>query len=140
MPERCVTSILMVEDDPIDVQAFARAARKADLTLPIDIVETGDEALTRLQQHRGAAVPPVVVVTDINMPGLNGHELMEDVRKDSALRKTLFFVLSSSDQQKDLERAYRNGALGYIVKGPSSEAISGCAALIKAYCASISLP
>ncbi|MEL6979430.1 MAG: response regulator [Pseudomonadota bacterium] len=140
MSERGVTSILIVEDDPVDVKAFSRAAKKADLTLPIEVAPTGDDALQQLQKHRGATVPPVVVITDINMPGLNGHELMEDVRKDGALHKTLFFVLSSSDQTKDIERAYRNGALGYIVKGPSSAAIGSCAHLVKAYCASVSLP
>lgn len=140
MTAQRVNNILIVEDDPMDVKAFERAARKASIEIPIVTAETGDEALHYLRRHRGAPVPPVIVVTDINMPGITGHELMEDVRKDKDLEGTLFFVLSSSDQTKDIARAYRNGALGYIVKGPTSTAISDCAHLVKAYCQSVSLP
>lgn len=141
MSDHKIAELLLVEDDPIDVQIFNKAAAKAGLDVPIQIAETGEEALRYLQgaqAERGRV--QTLVITDINMPGLTGHELMEDVRKNEHLRKTIFFVLSSSDQPKDVAMAYDNGAAGYIVKEPSNAATESCAEMLKAYCAAISLP
>lgn len=141
MPDRRVTEVLHVEDDPVDVRIFARAARDAGFDMPIATVGSGDAALAHLRDaRRRTGRNNTLVLTDINMPGLSGHELMEDVRRDADLRSTVFFVLSSSDQTKDLEQAYDNGAAGYIVKQSSESAMRTCAQMLKAYCSVVEVP
>ena len=136
-----IAEVLLVEDDAIDVQIFSRAAKKAGLDLPIHVSKSGESALEHLRDaRRRSGRVETLVVTDINMPGLTGHELMEDVRKDEQLRATIFFVLSSSDQPKDKRRAYENGAAGYIIKETSNASTQSCVEMLKTYCATVSLP
>lgn len=136
-----INTLLLVEDDPIDVELFLRAAKKTGLETPVNAFPSGEEALTFLKDLKPTGdIPPVLVITDINMPGLNGHEVMEDVRKDPHLAETLFIMLSSSDQGKDISRAYRNGAIGYVIKGASTESITRCVNLVKAYVDTVALP
>lgn len=136
-----IHELLLVEDDPVDTELFLRAAKKAGFATPIRTAASGEEALACLQDVKpNAGVPPVLVVTDINMPGLNGHEVVEDVRKDPTLSGTLFIMLSSSDQDKDVARAYRNGVIAYVPKGATSEAIARCVDLAQAYIRAAALP
>lgn len=136
-----ISALLLVEDDPIDVRIFRKAAEKSGFALPIEVATSGEDAFRQLRDAHGRdGRNGMVVVTDINMPGLTGHELMEDVRKDEQLRSTIFFVLSSSDQQKDVTLAYENGAAGYIVKEQSKDTAGDCVEMLKAFCSTIRLP
>lgn len=141
MSGHSVEELLLVEDDPIDVQIFRKAAARVGMSLPIEVAGTGEAALRHLAaRHEQSGCNASLVVTDINMPGLTGHELMEDLRKDERLRSALVFVLSTSDQKTDIAQAYGNGAAGYIVKKPGSAQAEATARLLQAYCETISLP
>lgn len=141
MPDHKVAEILLVEDDPIDVQIFKRAVAKTTLEVPLQTVESGEEALSYIANARDTrGRNELLVVTDINMPGLTGHELMEEVRGEDRLKTTVFFVLSSSDQSKDIATAYENGAAGYVVKGDGEGAMLDCVTMLQSYCATVTLP
>jgi CheY-like chemotaxis protein len=107
--------ILLVEDNPADVNVFQSA-----MTGPfhISIAEDGAEALDRLFQ-RGRfreSVRPDVVVIDLNLPLLNGHEVLNAVKANSKLRSIPAIVFSASDNPGDIEKAYEFGASAYLVK------------------------
>ncbi|MEM6906212.1 MAG: response regulator, partial [Pseudomonadota bacterium] len=60
--------------------------------------------------------PPFAILLDLNMAGMNGHEFLDEVRKDAALRRTVIFVLSSSDAPEDIAAAYNRNVAGYVLK------------------------
>lgn len=128
-------SILLVEDDETDILQFLRLSKKHSIERLVHIVEDGDAALDYLRkQDNKNGVSPVVVVTDLNMPGMTGHELIEDIRGDAKIANTAILVLSTSDLESDIARAYANHVAGYIVKDTGGEAFASCVQLLRHYC------
>ena len=113
-----MVEILLVEDNPGDVQLF-----RSLLSGPhyVTVAANGAEALDRLFQ-RGQfkdSVRPDVVVLDLNLPLLNGHEVLNTIRANSQLRSIPVIIFSVSDHPEDVKKAYEFGASAYLVK-PSS--------------------
>ena len=107
--------ILLVEDNPGDVQLFrSLLSGPHHMTVAIN----GAEALDRLFQ-RGQfkdSQRPDIVVLDLNLPLLNGHEVLNAIRANSRLRSIPTIVFSLSDNPDDIQRAYDFGASAYIIK------------------------
>lgn len=107
-------SILLVEDDEVDIMAIKRAFQKYNITNPLGIVRNGVEALEML---RGDNVPlPGIILLDINMPKMNGIELLREMRNDQRLKAIPVIVLTTSDEERDIVDAYNYNVAGYIVK------------------------
>lgn len=140
MRTRTVSTILLVEDDETDSLHFQRLARKLGVADKISVVDNGERALEFLRAADSKdGVADAVVVTDLNMPGLTGHELIEDIRADPRICNTVIFVLSTSDLRSDIARAYGNRIAGYIVKGPSAGGMLESVKLIGQFQATVSL-
>lgn len=107
-------SILLVEDDDIDVEAIERAFRKARIANPIVRVRDGVEALETLRDERVRR--PYLVLLDLNMPRLDGIGFLKEMRADASLRETIVFVLTTSDDDRDKTAAYQEHVAGYMVK------------------------
>lgn len=115
-------TILLVEDDEIDIMSFERQARKLKLNVPVKVARSGSDALSILRSPADAAgerQADYIVLTDLNMPGMSGHELIEIIRRDEMLRRTIVFVITSSSLTTDVARAYDSNIAGYIVKDSS---------------------
>lgn len=110
-----ITSILLVDDDEIDVQNVQRAFTKANIRNPLYHAGDGLEALELL---RGGTLPRarLLLLLDINMPRMNGIELLRELRKDPALRATSVVMLTTSDEERDRVEAYGLNVAGYLVK------------------------
>ena len=112
--------ILLVEDNPADVKLF-----QAGLSGPyhISVAESGAEALDRLfQRGKFKEEPrPNVVVLDLNVPLLNGHEVLNVMKANSKLRSIPSIIFSASTNPDDIEKAYDFGASAYIVKPTNLE-------------------
>lgn len=105
----------MVEDTPEDVRQFTTiVGDKAT----VSVAETGAEALDRLfRRGRFHADPyPDLVVIDLNIPLLNGHEVLNVIRANSETRHLPVIVYSVSDNPHDIHKAYEFGACAYMVK------------------------
>jgi CheY-like chemotaxis protein len=113
--------LLLVEDSPEDFEATVRALRRAGLANPIHHCEDGDDALDYLFR-RGAyaelasAVPPGVILLDLNLPGTDGREVLTEIKHDEKLKMIPVIVLTTSSDERDIERCYREGANSYIRK------------------------
>jgi two-component system response regulator len=113
--------ILLVEDSPEDYEATVRALRKAGLANPLVRCEDGDEALDYLYR-RGAFVDPQssprpgIVLLDLNLPGTDGREVLAEMKADSSLRSIPVVVLTTSSDERDVDRCYQAGANSYIRK------------------------
>ncbi len=114
MDERTL-NILLVDDDEVDVMTVKRAFAKANITNPIFVATNGLEALELL---RSGAVPAArrVVLLDLNMPKMNGIELLRELRTDPALAPTTVVVLTTSNEDRDRVEAYRLNVAGYLLK------------------------
>lgn len=110
--------ILLVEDNPGDVrllqEAFTATCQQAALTA----VASGEEALAFLRrQGRYAGAPrPDLVLLDLNLPGLSGHEVLATIKSDPDLAAIPVVILSSSGAEEDIRRCYDAQANGYILK------------------------
>ena len=107
--------ILLLEDNPADAELFQRAMAGP---YRITVAQTGPEALDRLFQRGkfGRSKRPDLVVLDLNVPLLNGHEVLNVIKSNSNLRSIPVVVFSISDQVEDVRKAYELGACSYIVK------------------------
>lgn len=113
--------ILLVEDSPEDYEATQRALRRAGLANPIYRCEDGDEALDYLHGRgrfagAGAAPRPGIILLDLNLPGTDGRAVLEEIKADESLRQIPVVVLTTSTDERDIERCYRAGANSYIKK------------------------
>ncbi len=113
--------ILLVEDDPNDVLLIERAFRKAGMNNTLKVVRDGDQAIAYLSglgvyADRERFPLPFLILLDLKMPGVGGFEVLEWVRSDPNVKRLLVVVLTSSNLQADVDRAYDLGANSYLVK------------------------
>lgn len=108
--------ILLVEDNPMDVDLTLRALARRHLTNPIQVARDGEEALARIPGWEAGDPMPVVILLDLNMPRIGGLEVLERLKAHPLCRAIPVVVLTSSSEDSDVQRAYRLGANSYIVK------------------------
>ncbi|MCG7625360.1 response regulator [Epibacterium sp. Ofav1-8] len=114
--------IILVEDDDGDAKAIHRAFKKARIANPLTRFKNGSDALAYLKGETDRQPPQqFIVLSDINMPRMSGIELVEALRDDPALCRTLFFVLTTSDDERDISAAYSNNVAGYILKSRAGD-------------------
>ena len=141
MPENAF-SILLVEDDDVAAESVVRSLTRSGVHFPVTWVQDGIEALTVLRGRGGAlrAERPRVVLLDLNMPRMNGFELLAALRNDPVLCSEVVFVLSTSDADEDRTRAYHEQIAGYMVKSAVGPQFAKLAGLLLAYREAVSLP
>ncbi|MCY1017824.1 response regulator [Pyxidicoccus sp. MSG2] len=113
--------ILLVEDNPDDADLTLRAFKRAGITTPVDVARDGVEALDYLLaqgafESRAGKPLPVVVLLDLKLPRLDGHEVLRRIRADARTRLLPVVVLTSSVEEVDLVRGYGGGANSYVRK------------------------
>lgn len=114
-------TILLVEDNPGDVELTKRALRKSPIESRLDVVEDGAEALDYLfckglYRDRKPCSGPSLILLDLNLPKVNGLEVLKQIRGNEKTKRLPVVVLTSSKEDVDLSAAYNNGANSYIRK------------------------
>ncbi|HET6449713.1 MAG TPA: response regulator, partial [Spirochaetia bacterium] len=112
-------TVLLVEDNPQDEALTLRALKKINLANDIIVVRDGQQALDYLfreGEFAGRPGPnlPTVVLLDINLPRVNGLEVLERLRSDKRTRLLPVVLLTSSDEERDRLRGYGNGANSFV--------------------------
>jgi len=110
--------ILIVEDNPGDVRLTITALRDAMISNDVDVALDGEQALAFLRREgRYVNAPqPDLVFLDLNIPKVDGHEVLMAMKTDSRLRHIPVVVISCSDADRDIERAYDEQASVYLTK------------------------
>jgi CheY-like chemotaxis protein len=113
--------ILLVEDNPNDVELTMHALKKHNLANRIQVVRDGAEALDYLfargeYSHRDANQIPRVVLLDLKLPKVDGLEVLRQVKADARTRKIPMVVLTSSREERDVVSSYDLGVNSYILK------------------------
>jgi len=108
--------ILLVEDNPMDVDLTLRAFARRKLANPIQVARDGEEALAYLKRWEAGEGLPVVILLDINLPKINGLEVLHQIKSHPVSQKVPVIILTTSAEDRDIQVAYEKGANSYIVK------------------------
>ncbi len=110
--------ILLVEDNPGDIRLTQEALKESNMDIHLDVVSDGEQALDFLMK-RGKyteAVRPHIILLDLNLPKKNGIEILKEVKVHESLKKIPIIVLTTSDADHDISKAYSLNANCYILK------------------------
>lgn len=137
-------SILLVEDSDEDYTALVRALRDAVVTVSLPRCTRGEEALEYLYgQGRfadpGQAPRPALVLLDLNLPGMDGRELLAAIKSDEHLKSIPVVIMTTSHNPRDVEWCYQHGANSYQVKAISYEQFRDAMRLLVEYWLSVCL-
>lgn len=116
MPESQTVEVLLVEDSVDDAELTIRALRRRNLANSVYHAEDGLEALEFLHGGDVSRPPPRVILLDLKLPKIDGLEVLRRLRADERTRRIPVVVLTSSKEDRDLQKAYALGANSYIVK------------------------
>lgn len=113
--------ILLVEDNPADVEITLEAFRRSRTTNRVYVSRDGEEALDFIFQRgrytRGLNAPkPDMILLDLNLPRRSGFEVLEQVKRHESLRDIPVIILTTSDRDEDVRRCFRLGANNYLTK------------------------
>lgn len=116
--------ILMADDDVEDRELAMEALRLAEITNPVAFVNDGVELLDYLRHmgqyaEKDSSPAPALILLDLNMPRMNGHAALREIKADRVLSKIPIVVLTTSKSIDDVEETYRLGAQSYMVKPAS---------------------
>ncbi|MBI3548607.1 MAG: response regulator [Elusimicrobia bacterium] len=110
--------LLVVEDDPQDVDLIQQAMKAAMLTITLKAVPDGRQALAYLRREGpySACRRPDAVLLDLNLPGPSGREILATIKQDAAIKEIPVLILTTSDAESDVATSYRLGANCYLTK------------------------
>jgi chemotaxis family two-component system response regulator Rcp1 len=117
-PARKTVNILMVEDNPGDVRLTMEALNGAKIRNHIDVVQDGVEAISFLRREGKYAnsILPDLILLDLNLPKKDGREVLAEIKADEHLRRIPVVILTSSQAEQDIVRAYDLHANAYVSK------------------------
>jgi CheY-like chemotaxis protein len=140
--ESKTVQLLHVEDDDLCLMGLNRAFKVAKIENPVSFAHDGIEALEMLRGTNGRPrLPrPFLIFLDLNMPRMDGIEFLKELRKDEELKKSIVFIMTTSDANEDKVKAYNLGVAGYILKSNPANAFLEAAALLETYCRVVEFP
>lgn len=132
--------ILLVEDNPMDVDLTRRAFVKRKLVNPLEVARDGEEAISWIGKWDAGATRPLVILLDLNLPKIPGLEVLRILKSHPVYKTIPIVVLTTSKEDNDLREAYSNGVNSYIVKPVSFENFMNVAEQIQLYWGVLNMP
>ncbi len=106
--------ILLIEDDLVDVMTVKRGFKELGVLNTLHVSQNGEEALIYLDNAKNSL--PCVILLDINMPKMNGHEFLQVLNQHTVFKNIPVIMLTSSKEQQDVDNSFDQGISGYILK------------------------
>lgn len=130
--------VLLVEDDAVDVMTVKRCFRQLKISNELMVAGNGEDAMRLLSQTD--TVMPCIILLDINMPKMNGLELLHHLKTSADLKKIPVVMLTSSKEESDVVHCFDLGIAGYMVKPVEYEEFVNIIELLCAYWSKSELP
>lgn len=108
--------ILLVEDNPLDVDLTLRAFQRRKLINPVLVARDGEEALAWVPRWESGEIQPTVILLDLNLPRVDGLTVLRTLKEHAVLCRIPVVVLTTSKEDRDIQAAYDLGVNSYIVK------------------------
>ena len=110
--------ILLVEDNPGDIRLLQEAFKEGGLTCKLNVARDGEQAMAYLHQEGSYthSPRPVLILLDLNLPRMDGREVLAEIKKESRLCRIPVVVLSTSTSHEDVQKAYELHANCYLPK------------------------
>lgn len=133
-----IPNILLIEDNEDDYEAALRSLKKSHFLNPVHWCRSGQDGLDYLYGKgkyaaSDATVRPYLILLDLNMPGIDGRQVLKQIKNDEALRSIPVVVLTTSNDAKDVEQCYQIGASTYIQKPVSFDGLTEAIRTMKDY-------
>jgi CheY-like chemotaxis protein len=109
-------TILLIEDDYLDVESVKRTLTKAKVKFTLHVAHNGVDALAILNGEKGEKILPDIILLDINMPKMNGLEFLRIIKNYYSLNSIKTFIMTTSGEEYDKFTAKSLGVTGYIIK------------------------
>jgi CheY-like chemotaxis protein len=132
-------NILLVDDDEIDVMTVKRAFARANISNQLFVATDGIQALELLRAD-GVPAARRLVLLDLNMPRMNGIELLREIRSDPQLQALTVIVLTTSNEDRDRVDAYQLNVAGYLLKPVTFHAFADVMATLNKYWTLMEMP
>ena len=126
-------TILLVEDDEVDIMNVKRAFKKNNISNPLLIAHNGIEALELLRSKTLDGPKPKIVLLDLNMPRMGGIEFLKEIRSDSELSALSVFIMTTSNEDGDKIDAFNLNVAGYILKPLSMDRFIAAVSTLNSY-------
>jgi len=140
MNQDLLRPILLIEDNPMDLDLTLRAFKKRRLANPIVVARDGEEALAQVAQWAADAPLPIVILLDLKLPKVGGLEVLRHIKAHEHWRAIPVVVLTTSTETADIQAAYQLGANSYIVKPVDFDKFIEVAGQIELYWLALNTP
>ena len=130
-----VRPILLVEDNPMDLDLTIQAFEENHLANPIEICRDGEEAIDYMEDHYLETDDrlPILILLDLRLPKVDGLDVLREIRQNDVWKKIPVIIMTTSREDKDVNVAYELGANSYIVKPVSFDSFRDVVNQIKTY-------
>jgi chemotaxis family two-component system response regulator Rcp1 len=127
--------ILLVEDNPGDIRLTQEALKESHVEITLDVVSDGEQAVDFLMQRNKYVdtVRPNIILLDLNLPKKNGIEVLKEIKAHDLLKRIPVIVLTTSDAEHDISKAYDLHANCYILKPVDFDDFANVIKLIETY-------
>ncbi len=120
MPETREVTILLAEDDPGHARLIEKNLRRSNITNDIVVASDGQEALDyvsgKYERAGNGRAPPLLVLLDLNMPVLDGYQVLERMKADERTKRIPVVILTTTDDAREISRCYDLGCNVYVTK------------------------
>jgi CheY-like chemotaxis protein len=144
MPAYQSVTILLVEDDPGHARLIEKNMRRSSFTNDIVVVSDGQTALDFIRgegEYAGRKPPsPLLILLDLNLPVLDGYQVLERLKSDERTRRIPVIILTSTEDAREVERCYELGCNIYVTKPVSYEQFSEAIARIGLFLTVVTIP
>ncbi len=132
--------ILLVEDNPLDVDLTLRAFARRKLLNPVEVARDGQEALDCIPKWEATGIAPAVIMLDLKLPKVSGLEVLRTIRAHPRFGSVPIVILTTSAEDHDIREAYACGVNSYIVKPVDFEKFVEVAGQIDLYWTVLNAP
>lgn len=132
--------ILLVEDNPMDVDLTRRAFARRKVINPIEVARDGEEALSFISRWERGERLPIVVLLDLKLPKVDGLEVLRRLKTHPEFQKIPVVILSTSTEDTDIQVAYQEGANSYIAKPVDFDRFMQFVEQIQTYWCGLNIP